>query len=391
MSRAALNAETASRECWLAELARCQQALRQAVQDTDEDGMRAREHPDLSPLGWHLGHCCFIELYWLEERVLKDTRRSRPLYGLYFPERAPKAERAPQLPPREELLGWAEAVQGGTLARLQAQAGRGHPLMARDYLLRFLVQHHSQHLETIAMIRARRCPAAEGDWPDCAVRAPSADTVTLAGREYLLGSDTPWHYDNEGPSWRVSVNACRIARHPVSNGEYRAFMAAGGYRERQYWSADGWRWLQTSGVGSPDLWCESRGRWYQLGPDGPAPLKPYAAVQGLSHHEAQAYARWAGARLVDEYAWEAARRAGLLESVGGAWEWCQGAFHPYPGFQAYPYRGYSEPWFDGAHFVLRGHGPHTWPAVQRPSFRNFYEAHKRHIFAGLRLAWPANR
>jgi iron(II)-dependent oxidoreductase len=121
-----------------------------------------------------------------------------------------------------------------------------------------------------------------------------------------------------------------------------------------------------------------------------------AAVSGISYYEAQAYVQWlkqtrpdsfADVRLPHEYEWEIARRLQLLEDCGQAWEWCSNTFHPYPGFQAFPYDRYSKAWFDGNHFTLRGGSLQTRPAIKRPAFRNFYNADKRHIFAGLRLAY----
>ena len=110
-------------------------------------------------------------------------------------------------------------------------------------------------------------------------------------------------------------------------------------------------------------------------------------MHGLSRFEAAAFARWAGGALPHEYQWEVARRRGVLDGVGAAWEWCANAFHPYPGFRAYPYREYSAPWYDGRHFALRGGGRYTEPEIKRASFRNYYTADCRHIFAGVRLLY----
>jgi iron(II)-dependent oxidoreductase len=121
---------------------------------------------------------------------------------------------------------------------------------------------------------------------------------------------------------------------------------------------------------------------------GHYPLSADQPVAGISHYEARAFAAWAGARLAHEYQWEVAQRLGLLEQTGRVWEWCENRFHPYPGFRPFPYPEYSQPWFDGRHYSLRGGSVHTRPAVRRASFRNFFEADKRHIFAGLRLVFP---
>ena len=124
-----------------------------------------------------------------------------------------------------------------------------------------------------------------------------------------------------------------------------------------------------------------------IGLNGPYELAADTAVHGINHYEASACAAWAGARLPHEYQWEAAHRSRQLDDVGRAWEWCANSFHPYNGFSAFPYEGYSTPWFDGTHYSLRGASLHTRPELRRASFRNFYTAEKRHIFAGLRLVY----
>lgn len=110
-------------------------------------------------------------------------------------------------------------------------------------------------------------------------------------------------------------------------------------------------------------------------------------VSGVNHHEASAFARWAGARLPHEYEWESAARRRLLERSGAVWEWCANVFHPYIGFAAFPYEGYSVPYFDGRHFTLRGGSRLTQAPIRRPTFRNYYTAEKRHICAGIRLVF----
>jgi iron(II)-dependent oxidoreductase len=214
------------------------------------------------------------------------------------------------------------------------------------------------------------------------------DSIDIPAGHYRIGGDRPVAYDNEVPPQQADLGPFAIARRPVSNAEYLAFMDDGGYRKRELWDGAGWQWLRDSGIEQPEHWRSSRsGAWYAVGLRGACDLPPDDPVHGLSHYEASAFARWAGARLPHEYQWEAACRIGALEQTGRVWEWCGNTFHPYDGFAPFPYPEYSQPWFDGSHFSLKGGSLHTRPAIRRPSFRNFFEADKRHVFAGLRLAY----
>ncbi len=378
----------------LSQLARYQQQVLAFVQSDGAEHYHHQFHPDLSPSGWHLGHCVFTENYWIRE-VIEQQPIAEDDRALYVPEFSRKPRRGARLPAFSDLVAWAHRQQQENSRRFAELLAddRRHPLLRAGYLGAFLVQHYAQHYETLCQVRAQRQVQKS---PPCRVRQPlqatdpaSAATVSLPAGRYPIGqrrSHRP--YDNEYPGHTVALGGCRLAQQPATNADYLAFMAAGGYRDRRYWSAAGWQWLQAAGVEQPCYWRRNEaGHWYAVGPEGSFTLKPSAAVCGLSYHEARAYAAWAGGRLPHEYEWEAAARNGLLAGCGQVWEWCDNAFFPYSGFEPYPYDGYSLPYFDDAHFVLRGGSRHTCRVIKRPSFRNYYEADKRHIFAGVRPAF----
>jgi iron(II)-dependent oxidoreductase len=378
----------------LRELAQVHTLLNALVEDCDDAGIRAQFHPDLSPLGWHLGHCVYTETYWLQEVGRGDASRTAKLADLYVPENIPRPERGPRLPPRDQLLAWAGALQSDNLMLLAnlTAADKAHPPHQNDYLARFLIQHHSQHYETMLMILTQRALAA--DYPAYRVGAtlqPDTrrdDPVPVPAAHYRIGGAAPDAFDNELPRQVAELGGYAIASRPVSNGQYLAFMQAGGYRLDAYWSEDGRVWRDANQACAPEHWRrDEAGDWYGIGIQGPYDLAPDAPVHGISHYEACAYADWAGGRLPHEYQWEVARRLQLLEDAGRVWEWCANPFHPYAGFKAFPYDGYSIPWFDGKHYSLRGGSLHTRPLLRRPSFRNFYTPDKRHVFAGLRLVY----
>jgi iron(II)-dependent oxidoreductase len=378
----------------LGELRMAQDLVSGLAGELDDAGLRRQYHPALSPLGWHLGHCTYTECYWLQEVIQGDDRFTAPVAELYTPPQVPKPERGARLPARAALLQWVQALQSLNLDTLaDPPAGLlDHPLMQADYLVHFLIQHYSQHFETMIMVLTQRALAA--DPVDFKVQEPitpaalQADTSSIDAGHYRVGGQTPLACDNELPPQQVDLGPCRIARRPVTNSEFLAFMEDGGYRDRSLWSEAGWHWQQQLDVHCPDHWrSDPAGHWYGIGNRGPYALTDDDVLHGISRYEAGAFATWAGGRLPHEHQWEIASRLQLLEQTGRAWEWCDNTFYPYAGFKPFPYEEYSTPWFDNGHYSLRGGSLHTRPAVKRPSFRNFYQPQMRHIFAGLRLVF----
>ncbi len=379
----------------LAALAKHQARARGVAEALPERTLWSQYHAELSPIGWHIGHCALVEHYWLAETILGETP-DRDAHALYFPENSTKSSRGGHLPDRETLLAWTASVHERTLSLLIDPPIRlaSHSLMAEDYLLHFLEQHFAQHHETLRYCLAARVRAidAAGDTipPSKAVLAdPSLPpTVALEPGARRVGTDDVRGYDNERPSHTVTLAGAVLAERPITNAQWIAFMDADGYTEPVYWSDSGWAWRRRCGIERPWPWhLDAGGRYTWSGPGGWAPLDADAPVSGISFYEAEAFAAWAGARLPHEHEWEAAAREQRLRGTGVVWEWCANALAPYPGFTAFPYEGYSTPWFDGRHVVLRGGSRDTDPGLRRVTFRNFFEAHVRHQFAGLRLAW----
>jgi iron(II)-dependent oxidoreductase len=368
-----------------------QAGLRKTVASVDDADYRTQFDPLLSPLGWHLRHCVFLEALWLRERVLGDDSLTAPLIDLCLPERAPKHLRGPALPERDALLAWADETMAEN-NRLLTVAERNndlHRLVGGGYLREFLVAHHAQHLETMHMALTARAATRRDGYqaaqPLTADPAEWAPAVIDAGR-HAIGADHGFAYDNESPRQHVALARFALADTPVTNAQYFGFMEAGGYAERRWWTDAGWQWRAKTGAEAPHGWYrDPADHWFSVGSDGARDLQPDTAVTGLSRYEASAFAVWAEAALPHEYEWEAAHRLGRLKHTGKAWEWCANPFHPYPGFRDFPYREYSLPWYDTRHYVLRGGGPHTAPETRRPSFRNYYLSDARHIFAGVRL------
>ena len=359
-----------------------------AVEDHDR-----QYHSELSPLGWHLGHCVNTETYWIQEALLGKTTISDAEKALYIPELSVKAERSAALPGQEALCDWALEMQSKNLESLRDAMAEEHDsvLMKDNYLLFFLGQHYAQHIETAHYVLVQRqlqTSSAEQDFPVLQAAPLAENYIDIAAAQQRLGEINPLrHYDNECGEFFVELDAFSIAERPLSNAEFLAFMEDGGYGNNDYWSQKGRAWRDAEQITHPQHWSvNGDGHWYGHASPGVCALEAHEAVGGISYFEAEALANWAKADLPHEYQWEAAKRAGLLKGIGEVWEWCENSFHPYAGFKAFPYDGYSLPWFDDAHFVLRGHSRHTLPNIRRDSFRNFYQADKRHFPAGVRLA-----
>lgn len=354
----------------LVRLGELQEELADAVAGLPEEWFRGQAHPELSPPGWHLEHCVFVECLWIRERLRGDDAITQDLAARCLPERAPKSERGPGLPAPERLLPWARETmdRNRKLLRDEPAAGRW------PWLADFLAFHHAQHLETLRLIRgAFRRNGRKASEVRARPPARGAGRALAAGKR-PVGGGPGFCHDNELPRHARLLGEVALAAEPVSNGEWAAFVADGGYENPAWWSPAGDAWRRSAGAPLPEGWRE------------PSP-DPEAPVEGVSRWEAGAYAAWAGGRLPHEHEWEAARLEGLLDGAGRVWEWCANAFHPYPGFRAFPYREYSVPWFDGRHFVLRGGSALSEPETRRPSHRNWQPPATRHIAAGVRLAF----
>src|SRR5690606_11465722 len=193
-------------------------------------------------------------------------------------------------------------------------------------------------------------------------------------------------YDNESPRHRTLLAAHAIATRPVSNADYAAFVADHGYDTPTLWLSDGWDHARRGGWQRPLYWHADGAREFTLA--GWRERDPDASVRHVGHYEADAYARWAGARLPTEAEWEAAAGdAAGLAGAGQAWEWTSSAYAPYPGFRPLPgtlgeYNGK----FMSGQLVLRGGSCATPPGHARPTYRNFFAPPARWQFSGLRLA-----
>ena len=403
-----------------------------------DDELLATQHdPLLSPLLWDYGHVGVFEELWLVHRVAGTSCSDEELMRTYNAVDNPRpARRRLRLMDRERTLAYLAGVRRRALALMEeVDLGAADPLLHDGFVYDLIVQHEHQHDETILQTLQllpggylARLPAPP------AGRVLEQDMVTVPAGRYPVGSDRHEPYDNEHPAHEVQLKGFRIDRFPVTNRQYLAFMDDGGYARQELWSPDGWEWILTFGSEAPEYWARGDGGW-QAGRFGvTVPVEPDLPVMHVCYFEAEAYARWAGKRLPSEFEWEvaaawdpAAGRSsrhpwgdapattqlanldqwvfgpapagaypsgasplGCEQMVGDVWEWTSSDFLPYPGFRAFPYPEYSEPFFGGPFKVLRGGSWATRPRVARSTFRNWDSPIKRQIFAGFRCAADAS-
>ncbi len=390
--------------------------------------------PLMSPLVWDLAHIGNYEELWLLRATTGATELQPGLDSLYDAFEHPRSVRPtlPILRPTEArtYIGEVRDRVLHALERLELGRDTAGELTRDGFVFGMVVQHEHMHDETIlATLQLRgtdRTLPEDARLPPGRVLAPH-DDVLVPGGEHVQGTSTdPYALDNERPAHMVRTRSFRIDRVPVSNRQYAAFVESGGYDEPRWWHPRGWAHLQESGRRRPGSWGE--GTVTRFG--RVEPRDPDECVQHVCFWEADAYARWAGRRLPTEQEWEkacgwdpvakrlrrypwgdgdptpalanlggtSARPAqvgaypagasayGVEQLVGDVWEWTSSGFDAWPGFLAFPYREYSEPFFGGDFRCLRGGSWATHPTAARTTFRNWDVPVRRQIFAGFRTA-----
>ncbi|MBA3258402.1 MAG: ergothioneine biosynthesis protein EgtB [Gemmatimonadales bacterium] len=405
---------------------------------SDED-LRLQHDPLMSPILWDLGHIAYFEELWLTQN-LDGPIEFVEMPGMYNPFEHPRSTRgALPLPGLHECRTILDEIRGRVLARLAAGGpDDANPLLRDGFVYRMVLQHEYQHNETILQTlqlkqgrpytpRTRyQLPQAPPGHP-----APLREMVRFPGAIVEIGTDDrSVAYDNERPRHRVEVAPFRMDVNPVTNGDFLVFIAAGGYEKREYWSEAGWSWLSQSGVSAPKHWTLGDEGWVTRVMDREVPVDPSHPVCHVCWYEAEAFARFAGKRLPTEIEWEAAASwdpatgtgrlypwgeapadrhlanldqlgfgtaplgaypgnlspIGCYGMIGDVWEWTASDFGPWPGYESFPYKEYSEVFFGSEYKVLRGGSWATRPGAVRNTFRNWDYPIRRQIFSGFRCA-----
>jgi iron(II)-dependent oxidoreductase len=404
-----------------------------------EDDLRRQHDPLMGPILWDLGHIAEFEHLWLVLNLGGEVRFGE-MPGLYNPFEHPRRVRGElQLPSLSETTHHMAEVRARALDGLLClEPDSGSALLRDGYVYRMVLQHEHQHNETILQTlklkqgEPYRAPRAFVTPPGALSLPEAGSMVRFPGGTVRAGStDRSAAYDNERPAHAVELAPFWIDAVPVTNGQYLEFMEDGGYGRREFWSAEGWAWREANpGCCAPKYWVQAGSAWLERSYDQATTVRADHPVCHVCYFEAEAYARWAGRRLPTELEWEAAATwdpveqrqleypwgdravtitdanvdhlmfdtvpvgsyranvspVGCYGMIGDVWEWTSSDFTPYPGFEAFPYREYSEPFFGTEYKVLRGGSWATRPLVARTTFRNWDYPIRRQIFSGFRCA-----
>jgi ergothioneine biosynthesis protein EgtB len=373
----------------------------------------AQSMPDASPTKWHRAHTTwFFETFILKPAGVEGLSEDAysVLYNSYYNGIGEQYDRASRglltRPSHDEVTAYRARVDAAMLAQLDS--GLSDELAKR---LEVGLHHEQQHQELLLtdIKHLLSCNPLQPAYAETGSRVPGADTTPPLrwaehdGQVVRIGCDSGvYHFDNEAPSHEVLLRPFSIAQRLVTNGEYRAFMADGGYDRAELWLSDGWQAVQSNGWRAPLYWLGAGDDWTEFTVYGRCLVEDSLPVVHLSYYEADAYARWAGARLPTEQEWEAATdepepapmcgRASALHPLapslyGAAWQWTSSSYAAYPGYRAAAgaigeYNGK----FMCSQYVLRGSSCATPAGHARRTYRNFFPPGARWQFAGIRLA-----
>ncbi len=404
------------------------QATQQLAAPLSEEDCALQSMPDASPVKWHLAHTTwFFETFVLEKFLPGFTPFDpafRVLFNSYYNavgEKHPRPERGLiSRPGLSTVMAYRESITNAIADLLGDPAcGPG----AID-LITLGCHHEEQHQELILtdlkhlLAKNPLKPAYQKRWPLTPVEKKQARWLPYEGGLVEIGHDgNGFAFDNESPRHKVWLEPFLLASHPVTHGEFARFIADGGYRKPDLWLSLGWDWVQANRIEAPLYWQRDGATWKTFTLHGTVEIDEDTPVCHVNYFEADAYARWAGARLPTEAEWEhaagtVARCGNFLESnalhplalateavpgqpaqmFGDVWEWTGSAYLPYPGFK--PVAGAVGEYngkFMCNQFVLRGGSCATPSAHIRASYRNFFPPEVRWQFSGLRLARDAAR
>jgi iron(II)-dependent oxidoreductase len=417
-----------------AELEAARQRTCALLEPLTDDELVCQHSPLMSPLIWDLAHIGVFEELWLLQGVGSLSPMVPEYEGLYDAFNHPRIERAELglMGPARSRSYLAEVRERALEVLERTELDPSDRLLADGFVFWMIVQHEHQHCETMLatlQLRDAEYPLPQRELPP--PRLLPAAEVLVGGGSFVLGAVAePAAYDNERPAHEVELKPFWIDTAPVTNGDFLAFIAAGGYDDARLWDEAGWSFRRQEGLEHPAFWHrEGDGAWSRMRFGHVEPVPPDEPVQHVSWYEADAYARWAGKRLPTEAEWERAaswagatkRRfpwgdarptaaeanladperfrpapvgaypggasaEGCEQLVGDVWEWTASDFRGYPGFEAFPYREYSEVFFGTEYKVLRGASWAVHPTLSRASFRNWDFPIRRQIFAGFRCA-----
>jgi len=354
--------------------------------------------PDASPVKWHRGHTTWFFEQFVLSKFGSGYQPLDPRHGYIFNSyynavgaQYPQAKRGLlSRPTVEEITEYRRHVDTWMIHLLSSSSDA-----ALLQTIELGLQHEQQHQELIvtdflhtATLHGYIAPFLP-NWREGQGTDYAGSTVCAPGIVEIGHSGDGFFFDNEAPRHRTLLYPYRLATHLVRNCEWLEFITDDGYQTPSLWMSDGWAQVAANGWTAPLHWYQEKDQWMQAGPAGVVPLMPHAPVRHISWYEADAFARWANARLPTEEEWEAASGTpAIQEMTRNVWQWTGSPYRPYPGYRPAPgaigeYNGK----FMINQMVLRGGSSVTPLGHERPTYRNFFYPHQRWQFAGVRLAY----
>jgi len=391
-----------ARSPWLARYREVRARTLELTAPLSPEDCALQSMPDASPAKWHLAHTTwFFETFVVAPRdqdYVAFDPAFKVLFNSYYNgigDKHPRPERGLlSRPSLAAVLAYRAHVDRAMLACCEA-AAHDASLAA---LIELGLSHEQQHQELILtdiLHLMSRHPTHPALYPAGARKSHRpADvewTAFPAGISHVGHAGSGFAFDNETPRHRVWLDAFELASRPVTNREFIAFIDDDGYRRPDLWLSLGWDTVVAQEWIAPLYWERHDAGWRAFTLQGMLDVEPDAPVSHISMFEADAYARWAGARLPTEFEWETAMSSPRAPRWGDVWEWTSSSYAPYPGFRAAAgaigeYNGK----FMCNQYVLRGGSIATPPGHARPTYRNFFPAEARWQWSGVRLARGAS-
>ena len=381
---------------------RVRAAMPDLARSLSAEDLAAQSMPDCSPGKWHLAHSS----WFFEAMILSSEPGYQPVdpsfqtfFNSYYEalgERVARPERGLMTRPSlDEVLAYRREVD----RRMVAWLGEGRADARTRYLFTLGLHHEQQHQELFLMDMLNlmsRSPLDPAAWPaeprDGAAEPGRGGRTSIEGGLVEIGhGGAGFAFDNEGPAHKVWLESYALANDLVTNGDWLGFIEDGGYARPEFWLSDGWATVKAEGWEAPLYWRREPDGWSVMTLAGRRAVDPAAPVRHVSLYEADAFARWAGARLPTEAEWEHAVRMrpdALSNAFGEVWQWTASAYAPYPRFR--PTDGTASEYngkFMVNQAVLRGSSFATPDGHARSTYRNFFYPHQRWPFTGLRLAF----